>query len=258
MALADTSPQAYERVVDRLLNDPRHGERWGRHWMDVWRYSDWAGWADGKQIRDSQPHIWRWRDWIVESLAADLGYDCMVTDMLAADERAPTDADALRATGFLVRNYKMLSREQWLQDTVKHTSLAFMGVTVGCAQCHDHKTDPFPQMDYYALRAVFEPHQVRIDPVPGQADTTADGLVHTYDGDSAVPTYFLPRGDERNPDKSRSIAPGVPVSLGGTLNITPVELPPPPWLPCVANIFGPPWNRPQSQPVSKPSLKPKQ
>src|SRR5262245_57627437 len=63
--LNDRSPDAYERVVDRLLASPHYGERWGRHWMDVWRYSDWAGWTGGKQIRDSQPHIWRWRDWIV-------------------------------------------------------------------------------------------------------------------------------------------------------------------------------------------------
>ena len=121
--LAMTPPDAYEKLVDRLLADPRHAERWARHWMDIWRYSDWAGWNDGKQIRDSQPHIWRWRDWIIESLQADAGYDRMIIDMLAADERAPEDASALRATGFLVRNYKMLCREQWLEDTVKHTSL---------------------------------------------------------------------------------------------------------------------------------------
>jgi Protein of unknown function (DUF1549) len=138
----DSSSDAYEKVVDRLLADPRHGERWGRHWMDVWRYSDWAGWTDGKQVRDSQRHIWRWRDWIVESLNVDRPYDNMVTDMLAADELAPTDAGRLRATGFLVRNYKMLSREQWMEDTVKHTAQAFLGVTLGCAKCHDHRTDP--------------------------------------------------------------------------------------------------------------------
>jgi hypothetical protein len=224
--LADPSPDAYEKVVDRLLDDPRHAERWARHWMDVWRYSDWAGWTDGKQIRDSQPHIWRWRDWIVESLAADVGYDRMIVDMLAADERAPEDASALRATGFLVRNYKMLSREQWLEDTVKHTSLAFLGLTVGCAKCHDHKSDPISQSDYYALRAVFEPHQVRLDNIPGQADTTQDGLARAFDADLAVPTYLFARGDERNPDKSHPIPPGVPGFLGGGLAITPVSLPP--------------------------------
>ena len=213
-------------LVDRLLRDPRHAERWARHWMDIWRYSDWAGWSDGKQIRDSQPHIWRWRDWIVEALEADTGYDRMVIDMLAADERAPEDTSAVRATGFLARNYKMLSREQWLEDTVKHTSLAFLGLTVGCAKCHDHKTDPLPQTDYYALRAIFEPHQVRLDHVPGQVDTTVDGLARAFDADATVPTFFFPRGDERNPDKNHPIAPGVPACLGGTLNIAPVDLPP--------------------------------
>ena len=74
-------------------DDPRYGERWGRHWMDVWRYSDWAGWTDGNQIRDSKPHIWRWRDWIVESLNADKGYDRMMLEMLAADELAPEDTE---------------------------------------------------------------------------------------------------------------------------------------------------------------------
>jgi len=72
---ADNSVDAYDKVVDRLLKDPRYGERWARHWMDIWRYSDWAGWSDGNQIRDSKPHIWRWRDWIIESLNNDKGYD---------------------------------------------------------------------------------------------------------------------------------------------------------------------------------------
>ncbi|MBL9173353.1 MAG: DUF1553 domain-containing protein [Verrucomicrobiales bacterium] len=222
--LADTSPRAYEQVVERLLADPRHGERWARHWMDVWRYSDWAGWADGNQIRDSKPHIWRWRDWIVESLHADKPYDRMVTEMLAADELAPGDPDALRATGFLVRNYKMLSREQWLEDTVKHTSQAFLGVTMGCAKCHDHMFDPISQKEYYALRAVFEPHQVRTDRSPGELDTSRDGVVRAYDATNA-PTWFLVRGDERNPVTNAPVAPGVPTVLGGRLEVSPVALP---------------------------------
>ena len=127
--LSDSSPDATARLVDRLLASPQYGERWGRHWMDVWRYSDWAGWIGGGQIRDSQPHIWRWRDWIVESLNSDMPYDRMITEMLAADELFPTDPDALRATGFLARNYKMLSREVWMQDAVNHTMQAFLGLT---------------------------------------------------------------------------------------------------------------------------------
>ena len=223
--LADTSPDAYEKAVDRLLASPRYGERWGRHFMDVWRYSDWAGWADGGQIRDSQPHIWRWRDWIVESLNANKGYDRMVQEMLAADELAPGDPQALRATGFLARNYKLLSREQWLEDTVNHTSKAFLGITMHCAKCHSHMYDPIPQTDYYKFRAIFEPHQVRQDRVPGELDTTKDGLPRVYDADLKAPTYLFVRGDERNPDKSKILEPGVPEALGGKLTIQPVALP---------------------------------
>jgi hypothetical protein len=225
----DHSSDAYEKVVDRLLADPRYGERWGRHWMDIWRYSDWAGWTDGKQVRDSQRHIWRWRDWIVESLNADLGYDRMVVDMLAGDELSPDDPATLRATGFLVRNYKMLSREQWLEDTVKHTSQAFLGITLGCAKCHDHRTDPISQGEYYRVRAVFEPHQVRTDRVPGELDRAKDGMPRVYDVDKESPTYLLVRGDERRPDKDRLMQPGVPKALCGDklkpeLEITPVKL----------------------------------
>ncbi|HLK57177.1 MAG TPA: DUF1549 and DUF1553 domain-containing protein [Chthonomonadaceae bacterium] len=220
----DTSPNAYEKVVDRLLASPRYGERWGRHWMDVWRYSDWAGWMDGNQIRDSQPFIWRWRDWIVESLNADQGYDRMVQEMLAADELEPDNADSLRATGFLVRNFKLLSREQWMEDTLNHTSRAFLGVTMHCAKCHNHMYDPFTQQEYYQMRAIFEPYKVRTDRLPGQPDTTKDGLVHIYDADPKVATYLFVRGDERNPDKSAVITPGIPSALGGALQITPVGL----------------------------------
>ena len=232
--LRDTSADAYGKVVDRLLEDPRHGERWGRHWMDVWRYSDWAGWSGGGQIRDSKPHIWRWRDWIVESLNADKGYDRMVLEMLAADELVPGDVRAARATGFLVRNYKMLSREQWLEDTVKHTAQAFLGVTVGCAKCHDHRVDPITQDEYYRLRSVFEPHWVRTDRVPGELDTGRDGLVRAFDTDTNPATYFFVRGDERRPDTNRVMRPGVPAALagfdsgvtepGGALRVTPVNL----------------------------------
>jgi hypothetical protein len=223
--LIDPSPDAYEKVVDRLLADPRYGERWGRHWMDVWRYSDWAGWTDGGQIRDSKPHIWRWRDWIVESLNQDKPYDRMVLEMLAADELAPDDPDALRATGFLARNYKMLSREQWLEDTVKHTAQAFLGVTLGCAKCHDHMVDPISQKEYYQVRAIFEPHQVRTDKVPGQTNTALDGLARVFDVGSNPPTWFFHRGDERHPDTNHVIQPGVPAALGGSLRIEEITLP---------------------------------
>ncbi len=206
--LADGSTDAEERLVDRLLADPRHGERWGRHWMDVWRYSDWYGL--GEEIRYSHPHIWQWRDWIVASLNADKGYDRMIEEMLAGDEIAPDDPATLRATGFLVRNWDIFNRNAWLANTVEHTARAFLGVTIQCARCHDHKFDPVSQTDYYRLRAFFEPYQIRIDRVPGQPDRTKAGLPRVFDDFMETPTFLFVRGDEASPDKSRPMTPGDP------------------------------------------------
>jgi cytochrome c5 len=161
--LADSTADAYATVVDDLLARPEYGERWGRHWMDVWRYSDWYGSRAGNEIRYSQRHIWRWRDWIVESLNADKGYDRMLIEMLAGDELAPTDPDTLRATGFIGRNWYKFDRNVWMFDAVEHTAQAFLGLTLRCARCHDHKYDPISQQDYYRFRAFFEPHDVRTD-----------------------------------------------------------------------------------------------
>ncbi len=96
---SDERADADERVADRLLASPAYGERWGRHWMDIWRYSDW--WGLGPDVRNSQKHIWHWRDWIVDSLNSNVGYDDMVRQMLAADELYPNDPEKLRATAFL-------------------------------------------------------------------------------------------------------------------------------------------------------------
>ena len=213
---------AVRRLADRLLADPRHGERWGRHFMDIWRYSDWEGYKGA--VRLSQPHIWRWRDWIIESLNANKPYDRMVQEMLAGDELAPTDEDAVRATGYLARNFQS-DRLQWMDNIVEHTSKAFMGLTMNCVKCHDHKYDPIPQTDYYAIRAVFEPYQVRTDPVPGQMDVAKDGLPRAYDKTLTAVTYLFQRGDERFPIKDKPVAPGVPALFGGDLKVKPVSLP---------------------------------
>jgi mono/diheme cytochrome c family protein len=234
--LTDDAPDAYEKVVDRLLASPRYGERWGRHWMDVWRYSDWSG-ENNNQVRGSPKHVWRWRDWIVESLNADKGYDRMVAEMLAGDEIAPNDPATLRATGFLARNYYKFNRNVWLDDTVEHTAKAFLGLTVGCARCHDHKFDPIAQADYYRLRAVFEPHQVRTDRVGGQPDLQKDGLVRVFDKDPAAPTFLFHRGDEAQPEKDHPLAPGVPEIFGAAFDPKPVRVGPPAG--AVAAVAGP-------------------
>jgi hypothetical protein len=221
--LADDSPNAYETVVDRLLASPQYGERWARHWMDVWRYSDWSGYKE--EIRNSARHIWRWRDWIVESLNDDKGYDRMATEMLAGDELAPTDPNTLRATGFLVRNWEKFSRTAWLETTVEHTAKAFLGVTMNCCRCHDHKFDPISQVEYFQFRAIFEPHDVRTERVPDQPDVLKDGLARVCDMKPDAPTYVLERGDEKRPKKDVAIKPGVPEVLGSTLKIESIDLP---------------------------------
>jgi len=222
---AADSEDWYETTVDRLLNDPRHGERWARHWMDVWRYSDW--WGLGSELRNSQRHIWHWRDWIIESLNADTPYDEMVRLMLAADELYPDDLQKLRAGGYLARDYFMFNRTQWMDETVEHVGKGFLGLTFNCAKCHDHKFDPIEQDDFYRLRAFFEPYQVRTDLTPGETDVMKDGIPRPFDADLDAPTYRFIRGDESKPDKSVVITPGVPAILAfKPLEITPVALPP--------------------------------
>ncbi|HLJ12081.1 MAG TPA: DUF1553 domain-containing protein, partial [Planctomycetaceae bacterium] len=233
--LSDQSSGAFERVVDRLLARPEYGQRWGRHWMDVWRYSDWYGSRAINEIRYSQRHIWRWRDWIVDSLNADKPYDRMVAEMLAGDEIAPTDAEALSATGFIGRNWYKFDRNVWMFDVVEHTAQAFLGLTLRCARCHDHKYDPISQDDYYRFRAFFEPHDVRTDAlaadVPTEKDATLgmvlkEGLARVFDKQLDVPTYVFLRGDNRYPDEKRAVPPGVPAALGGEpLELRPVSLP---------------------------------
>lgn len=221
--LADESSDAYEKVVDDLLARPAYGERWGRHWMDVWRYSDWSGYKD--QIRNSQRHVWRWRDWIIESLNQDKPYDRMVVEMLAGDEIAPADPGTLRATGFLARNWYKFNRHAWLDQVVEHTGKAFLGMTINCCRCHDHKYDPLPQETYYQLRAVFEPHEIRTDPVPGEPDLNKDGLPRAYDKDLQAVTYLFERGNEKKPLKDRAIKAAVPAMPGVDFDVEPVKLP---------------------------------
>jgi hypothetical protein len=208
---ADNSPDAYEKVVDRLLASPQYGQRWGRHWMDIWRYSDW--WGLGAEVRNSQKHVWHWRDWIIDSLNADLGYDEMVRQMLAADELYPNDLDKLRGTGFLVRHYFKFNRNTWLEETIEHTSKAFLGLTFNCTKCHDHKYDPLSQKDYYRLRAFFEPYQVRTDQVAGESDYEKDGIPRAFDAHADAATYLFVRGNEKDPLKDQPLAPGLPKLL---------------------------------------------
>ena len=223
-ASAFLAADTYEATVDKLLADPRHGERWARHWMDVWRYSDW--WGLNEQLRNSQKHMWHFRDWIVESLNANVPYDEMLRQMLAADELYPADPQKLRATGFLARNFFLFNRNPWMEETVEHVSKGLLGLTMNCTKCHDHKYDPISQTDFYRMRAFFEPLHVRLDAVPGELDFEKNGIPRVFDGLLDEPTFRYIRGEESKPDKSAPVAPGVPALLAqGDLAARSVTLP---------------------------------
>lgn len=222
--LSDSDPQAYEKRVDQLMERFAYSERWGRHWMDVWRYSDWDGYKD--ELRGSQRNIWHWRDWIMESLQQNKPYDRMILEMLAGDEIAPTDAATLRATGFLARNFHKSNRNIWLDSTIEHTSKAFLGLTLNCSKCHDHKYDPIPQVDYYRFRALFEPHQVRTDEVV-VAPFDRPGIPRAYDAEIEAATFLFRRGDDKLVDKDTAISPNIPQGLPFEipLNVDSIPLP---------------------------------
>lgn len=155
--VADPAPDAYERLVDRVLQSPRYGERWARHWMDVVRYADTDGFERNVERKTAYPY----RDYLIEAFNADKPYDRFVREQLAGDTEG---VDA--ATGFLVagpwdsvrsadKNLSLMQRQDELADMVNTTGTTFLGLTMGCARCHNHKFDPVTQQDYYAMQAVF-------------------------------------------------------------------------------------------------------
>ncbi len=224
------SNQPVEALIDRLIDSPQYGERWGRHWMDVWRYSDWYG-LDA-QLRNSQKHIWHWREWIVNSLNEDKGYDRMIMEMVAGDEIASGDLKTLAATGFLARNYYLFNRTTWLDDTIEHTGKSLLGLTMNCAKCHDHKYDPIGHEDYYRFRAIFEPHHVRLDALPGETDFAKAGLPRVYDDKPDAPTYVHRRGNPADPIEDKRVLPGPPEFLAHFAEEPiPVGLPVEAWAP---------------------------
>ena len=164
--MADLSPGAYERLVDRLLASPRYGQRWGRHWLDLVRYAE----SDGYRQDAIRPHAWRYRDYVVRSLNIDKPYDRFLTEQLAGDELDPDDPELRVAAGYLrLGTYEYNQRNvrgQWadiLNDITDVTGEVFLGLGIGCARCHDHKFDPISQKDYYRLQAFFTPLLPRDD-----------------------------------------------------------------------------------------------
>jgi len=154
----DEAPDAYARLVDRLLASPAYGERWGRHWLDVARFAE----SNGYQHNRSRPHAWRYRDYVVRSFNADKPFDHFVRQQIAGDELQPYSDENLIATGFLAaarysgnEKDKRIQRADVMVDIVNTTGSAFLGLTFGCAQCHNHKLDPISTRDYYRFAAFF-------------------------------------------------------------------------------------------------------
>ena len=157
--LKDESPEAYAKVVDRLLASPHYGERWARHWLDVVRYGE----TDGFERNAPRPNSWPYRDWVIRSLNADMPYDEFAKLQLAGDVLRPNDPEAIKATGYLVAavhntvlgndQMRAVARVDELEDLVGAVGQTFLGLTVNCARCHDHKFDPISQLDFYRLAA---------------------------------------------------------------------------------------------------------
>jgi hypothetical protein len=151
----DQAPDAYPKLVDRLLASPHHGEHWGRHWLDVARYSDTKGYVYAREER-FWVHAWAYRDWVVRALNADMPYDRFVLLQLAADQVAADDPPSLAAMGYLTLGRRYLGvTHDIIDDRIDVVTRGLLGLTVTCARCHDHKFDPIPTEDYYALYGVF-------------------------------------------------------------------------------------------------------
>ncbi|HEU4752375.1 MAG TPA: DUF1549 and DUF1553 domain-containing protein, partial [Armatimonadota bacterium] len=168
--LVDRSPGAYERVVDRLLASPAYGERWARFWLDLARYAD----SNGYEFDEVRPDAWRYRDYVVHAFNSDKPYNRFIQEQLAGDEIAPEDPEARIATGFNLLGPDMTDaadqaarRQNTLNDMTDTAGLVFLGLTIGCARCHDHKYEPLTQQDYYRLQAFFTPAKFRNDLMVG-------------------------------------------------------------------------------------------
>lgn len=191
----DWAPQAYERLVDRLLASPHYGERWAQHWLDLARFAE----TDGFEHDKIRPNAWKYRDWVISALNDNLPYDEFLRLQIAGDVIAPDDSRAVTATAFCLSGQDMPDinsqeeRKQTLLNEITATvGSVFLGLQMGCAQCHDHKYDPVSQADFYRLRAFFAP-AVRVE-----KNKPVERLV-SASGKLLEPSHLLLRGDWRRP-----------------------------------------------------------
>jgi len=206
--VSDDREDAWERVVDALLDSPQFGEKWARHWLDLVRFAESCGYERDQE----KPFAWRYRDWVVDALNEDMPYDQFVLQQLAGDELPGRTERTVIATGLLrlgtwndepndAHDYKY----ERLEDLVHVTSSAFLGITVKCARCHDHKFDPIPQTDYYRMAAIFwpgavEPRDATYQGGPTPTELGYDNVLGWTDlTSSPQPFHLLKQGDRQKP-----------------------------------------------------------
>ena len=225
--VADDSPQAWERVIDRLLASPQYGERWGRHWLDLAQYADSSGFHNDLD----RPHAWKYRDYVIRSFNEDKPYARFVAEQLAGDEVDDANDESFIATGFcrngpsnddnMGKTPEAIAqyRADQLDNVISTTSTVFLGLTIGCARCHNHKTEPLTQRDYYSLLAIFNGTQ-KHGLVPGTEDAKgkkvevdpAIQIQALVERNSKVPpTFVMRRGIAAN--KGEEVGPAVPAVL---------------------------------------------
>jgi hypothetical protein len=210
----DVSPQAWEHLIDRLLESPHYGEKWGRHWLDLVRFAE----TNSYETDEAKPHAWRYRDYVIRAFNADKPYDRFIREQLAGDELPDGGADGLIATGYYRLGIwdndpadRELALYDQLDDLVATTGQVFLGLTVDCARCHDHKIDPISQRDYYALLSFFRNiHPYRnggaTDEVPLPGEKQPKALAVTEPGTVAPVTHLLRRGNPASPGEA--VEPG--------------------------------------------------
>ncbi len=214
--LADKSDGAYKALVERLLASPRYGERWGRHWLDVTRYADTGGYSNDFE----RPNAWRYRDYVIRSFNQDKPYDRFVLEQIAGDELFPDDPEAILATGFLRSgpwehtgmSVAAVTRQLFLDDATHAVGQTFLAMTLGCARCHDHKFDPIPTKDYYAIQAAFASTAFARRPLPFLETESTEGFGSGRRRYADMIDEMQKRMDELHAEARREIA----AKRGGT------------------------------------------
>ncbi|GIW82090.1 MAG: hypothetical protein KatS3mg105_3897 [Gemmatales bacterium] len=209
--VADDSPLAFDKVIDRLLASPHYGERMAQHWLDVVRYADTSGFANDFE----RPHAWRYRDYVIKSFNDDKPYDRFVIEQLAGDELDASNAENLIATGFLrmgpwehtAMSVAAITRQFYLDDITNNVGVTFLAQALRCARCHDHKFDPVPTRDYYRIQAVFAATQFAEREVPFQRwENTADFANVAADVDRQLGTKIRPLTKENTANTQRMVS----------------------------------------------------